>query len=106
MADLALLPLGTDFLVRGVTCPSVLVSPFRCSGSVTGSCLSLSFSLGFDFSLTFSVAFAEAILGAKALPRVNCAMPFSASLGLERPELLGVTGLWFSVWASGCMGQI
>lgn len=101
LSFLALVPLGTDFLVSGATCPLDLVSPLRCSGSVTGGCLSLSFSLGFDFSLTFSVAFAEVVLGAKALPSVNCAMPLSASLGLELPELLGVTDLWFSGWASG-----
>lgn len=85
---LLLFALGMDFLDSGAT-------GVGCSDSATGSCLV--FSLSFDFSLIFS----DAILGAKALPRVSCAMPLRASLGLELLELLGVTGRWFPGWASG-----
>lgn len=92
---LFLFALGIDFLESGAT-------GVGCSLSATGSCLpSLVFSLSFDLSFPFS----DAILGAKALPSVSCAMPFRASLGLELLELLGVTGLWFPGWASGWMGQ-
>lgn len=82
-----LFPLGIDFLDSGAT-------GLRLSDSATGSCVF--FSLGFD--LTFS----NAILGAKALPSVSCAMPFKASLGLEHLEPLGVTGRWFPGLISLC----